>query len=211
MDGIERIDFDFSVDGGLGAVKAIEDILRSGHWSDRSLSIEDERTMFLLRMLRVGGIAVYRRMYIQKEETPEILHRAKEFNMFMNKRSISQTLLDIAGIFPTQAYNSSKTEYNSLFFPELKAFVRYGGIDPNRLFDLLARDGCEAVFLFSDAYADEDNVFYAITLAMPKKEYLHELGIINERIWESIGEAVRKADEQVGSIFPPLPDLPDDE
>ena len=209
MGKIERIDLDFSIDGRLEALKTIEDILRSGHWSDVPLDYQDEWTMLLLRMLRVSGITVFRHFYTRQEETSEIMRRAYDINMSMNKRSISQTLLDIAGIFFANEYDVSKTEYNSLFFPKLKAFVRYGGISPERLLRLLERDGCDTVFIFSDSHTFAGIAFHALKLAMTKKEFLAEYRKINERIWDAISDAVRSANEKSGNVFPPIDDWHD--
>jgi len=155
MDGIEQIKFDFSGDGGLENLKVLEDILHSGHWSDKPLNYEDERTILLMQLLQNGGIAVYKRGYEQKEVTSEIRRRAEEINIYMKKRYVSGTLLDIAGIFLVHEYDKSKTEFNSLFFPELKAFVRCGGLPAYKLIGLLEQDGCEAVFLFPDTSSDD--------------------------------------------------------
>ena len=54
-----RVSFDFSVDGGREALKSIECLLQSGHWSDRALNFEDEWTMFLLKLLRPELLAEY--------------------------------------------------------------------------------------------------------------------------------------------------------
>lgn len=196
MAEIERIPFEFNGDGILTDAEKLESILCSGHWSDRSLNYEDERTKLLLRLLQIGGIAVYKRAYTQKEGTPEIRRRANELNMILRKRHISQTLLDIAGIFFSHEYDGRRTEYNSLFFPELKAYVRCGGLPPDRLLELLEQDGCEAVMLFSDFRTDGEDVFYAFMLAMPKEMFLDALGEVRERIMEVLREITRKMEER---------------
>ena len=211
IDGLERVSFDFSEGGGLGAVKHLEGILRSGHWSDRGLNYEDEQTMLLLRLLRIGGIAVYKRGYSRKADSPELRRRAEDINMFMNKRHVGQTLLDIAGIFSEYEFDGRRTEFNSLFFPELKAFVRYDGLPPERLLELLEKDGCEMVIHFPETSAGEDDVFYAFMLAMPKALFLEELEKTNERIMESIHDALQKANEKMGDIFPQISIWPEDE
>jgi hypothetical protein len=202
MDSTERVDFDFSMDGGHKALKMLDDILHSGHWSNVPLSYEDEWTMLLLRMLRVGSIEVNRHFYASTEATPKTNQRAYEMNMHMNKRSISQTLLDIADIFCNHEHDARRKAHNSLYFPELKAYLRYGGINPERLLDLLERDGCETVFLFSDAYDDNRNVYYAFTLAIPKTEFSDECNKINERVWDAIFNAVQSTNEKLGNIIP---------
>jgi hypothetical protein len=211
MEDIQRVPFDFSVNGGLDDLNKLEGILCSGHWSDKALNYEDEHTILLIRLLQTGGIAVYRRGYAQKEDSPEIRRCAGEINAFMNKRYVSQTLLDIAGIFLTHEYDGGKTEYNSLFFPELKAFVRCGGLPPNRLIELLERDGCEAVFLFPDYTPDDGDAFFAFMLVMPKEMLLEELGQMRERTMEAMHEAARRVNEKNSSIIPSVTVWPNGE
>jgi hypothetical protein len=202
MDSTERVDFDFSMDGGHKALKMLDDILHSGHWSNVPLSYEDEWTMLLLRMLRVRSIEVYRHFYVRNEATSKTKQCAYEMNMHMNKRSISRTLLDIADIFCNHEHDASKKAYNSLYFPELKAYLRYGGINPERLLDLMERDGCDTIFLFSDANDDSRNTYYAFTLAIPKAEFSDEYNKIKERVWDAIFDAVQSANEKASDIIP---------
>ena len=211
MDGFERVNFDFSTDGGFAAVKQLEDILRSGHWSDSPLDYNDERTMLLLRLIRTGDIKVYKREYIQVTETPELWRRAEELNLFIRKRYEGGILLDIANIFSGYEYDRSKTEFNSLFFPELKAYVRCGGLPPYRLFGLLEREGCEAVFLFpGDYYPYDESVYFAFTIAVPKELFLEELEKTNGRILEMMHEIANRIMEEDDSIIPSIDTWPKD-
>ena len=200
----ERIPFDFSGDGSIESAERLEGILRSGHWSDRGPNYEDERTRLLLRLLHTGGIAVYKRSYIQRMDASlELMNRTREMNWYMRKRHVSQTLIDIANIFTAYEYDAGRTAYNSLFFPELKAFVRCGGISPDKLFELLEQDGCDMVMLFPDAYGED--FFYTFSLAMPREEFLRKL----EEMQGNIAEAMRKANEKLGIAFPSILDVKD--
>jgi len=206
MAEIERIPFEFNGDGILADAEKLEGILCSGHWSDRTLNYKDERTKLLLRLLQIGGVAVYKREYTpMTDASPEIRRRANELNMFMNKRNVSQMLLDIANIFFSHEYDGAKTIYNALFFPALKAYVRCGGLPPDRLLELLEQDGCEAVMLFPDIRADagDEDIFYIFMLAMPKDMYLDTLGEMREQIAKTIYEAMRKMEEKKEHITPP--------
>lgn len=203
MAEIERIPFDFSGDGCFAEMNKLDGIMCSNHWSSRTLRYNDERTILLMRLLEIGGIAVYKCGYIRKTETPEIRSRANDFNMFMNKRYVGQTLKDIAAIFFNQEYDARRTTYNCLFFPELKAFVRYDGLPPDRLLELLEQEGCEAVMLFSDGCVDnEEDAFYSFTLAMPKDKFLNTLDELRGRISGAMHEAIREANEKLRHIIP---------
>ena len=213
MDGFKRVEFDFSVDGGLAAVNQLEDIISSGHWSDRSLDYNDERTMLLLKMLRFGYIAVYSRSFSpiteSEAEAPELWRHARDMNLFVNKRYDGGILLDIADVFSEYEYDKNKTEFNSLFYPELNAYVRSGGLPPYRLLELLERDGCDKIFLFPGNSTDKDDVYYLFALAVPKKRFLDELEKMNERIMETMFEVSRRIAEQTKDIIPPIKfDLP---
>jgi len=197
-----HVTFDFSLDGGFDAVKCLEVILRSNHWSDSPLDLEDEMTMLLLKLIRFGDIEVYKRVYSPATETPELRRHAQEINFVIKKRHISRALLDIADIFSGYEFDRQKTEFNSLFFPELKAYVRHGGLPPDRLLELLERDGCEKVYLFPNTYADNENAYFVFILACSKKHFLKELEKTNERVWEKIHVAITEAMEKSGNIFP---------
>ena len=204
MTETERIPFDFSGDGSLESAERLEGILCSGHWSDMGPNYEDERTRLLLRLLHTGGIAVYKRSYIQRMDASlELMNRTRKMNWYMRKRHVSQTLIDIANIFTAYEYDAGRTTYNSLFFPELKAFVRCGGISPDKLFELLEQDGCDMVMLFPDAY--EEDFFYTFSLAMPREEFLRKL----EEMQENIAEVIRKVNEKLGMAFPSIPNVED--
>jgi len=211
MADVERIEFDFSGDGFLESSERLERILRSGHWSDIGPNYEDERTRLLLRLLDIGGIVVYKRIYNKRTDaSPELRRRAGEISLFMHKEYAGQTLIDIAGIFSDYEYDAGRTTYNSLFFPELKAFVRCGGLSPEKLFELLEQDGCDAVMLFPEAYGED--FFYAFSRAMPRENFLNALEEMQGNILEAMHEALRRA-EKNGSLpsFPVFPDIEETE
>ena len=212
MADMEQIPFDFSVESAvLDSMRTLEDIMCSGHWSDRTLNYNDEHTILLLRLLDIGGVRVYKRGYSRQTDSPEIRRRAGDINMFMNKRYVGRTLLDIAGIFLEYEYDARRTIYNSLFFPELKAYVRCGGLPPNRLLEFFAQDGCDMVLLFHDEQSDEGYCFHVFTLAMPKELFLEDLDRMRERINSALHEAMRKMEEHDDRVIPPVIPWPDDE
>ena len=211
MSEIERIPFDFSGDDGLEAVNRLEDIICSGNWGIEALNYQDEQTVLLLRLLQIGGIAVYKRTYTQQEASPEVWHRAEEFNDFIRKRHVGYPLLDVARIFYEHKYDGSRTEYNSLFFPELKAFVRCGGLPPEKLLGFFERDGCEMVILFPDVQFEDGDVYFAFTLSMPKELFHEAVEQMRKRTLETLREKLQEAEEKRGSIAPPYNMRPESE
>jgi len=202
MADLEHIRFDFSGDNVLAAMEKLEDILCRGHWSNKPLNFNDHHTALLLRLLHIGGIHVYRRTYEQQDTTPDIRQRANELNNVFNKRDVGQTLFDIARIFDGYSHDGARRMYNSLFIPELKAYVRCGALPPERLLDFFEQDGCEMVALFTEMYDGEENAFFAFTLAMPRELYMKALGEMRDQIASAMHEALLKTKETSERIIP---------
>ena len=204
---IERVDFGFSTGDGNAAVKTLEHILRAGRL-DKSLNYPEHMPMFLLKLLRFGDIAVYKYRYERQQESPEILRRAVELNWTISKRIKSQILFDIAGIFSSYEHDVSKKLFNAPFFPDLKAYVRYGSLPPYKLIEFFEQDGCENVFLFHDN-SKNAGIFYIFSLTVPREQFLSQLSELKERICEEMYYAMLEASKKLGSVIPPVPDLPD--
>ncbi len=193
MENIERIPFDFSGEAAMENLTMLEDMLSSGHWSTRYLNYRDGRTALLMRLLHIRGISVFKRAYTpNKDVSEELRNKARIISGIMHKQSVGQTLIDIASIFADRQYDVSKTVFNSLFFPELKAFVRCGGIPPDRLLDLLERDGCDKVFLFPDAYGED--YYYAFIRSMPLKDFLKAIEEERAEVLAAMSEALRRVE-----------------
>lgn len=202
----QKIEFDFTGDGGLEALGRLEDILSAGHWSDHGLDLEAETTALLIRLLGLNGVAVYKKAYEAKsaaEYTAEILSRARLYGSILKKRDDGLSLLPIAALFGDDEPDMSKTEYGALFYPSRRAYVRTGGLPPDRLLDLLAREGCGAVLLFPPY---EENTFYAFVRNMTRDELSEMLEVIRENQQNALFDAVREANEKIGMEFPRMYD-----
>lgn len=209
MKEVERVLFDFSGEEISDAVGRLEHILCSRHWSDRGLPCEDDWAELLLRLLTIGGISVYKRYYEPRlDASCEIRNRAGLYQSLMRKRGTSQALLDIAGIFGKYDFDGKKTIYNALFFPELSAYVRYGGLTTERLFELFSQDDCDMVIIFQDLYQGGEAAFYAFTRPMPRELFMDEIAQLRQRRISVLDEAARKIAKPYDGVFPHVPVLP---
>ena len=204
----ERIPFDFTGAAGSADIDKLEDILRAGHWSSSGLITgllyKNEPTLLLLDLLQTGGVALYKCEYSSQDDiSPEIRQRAEDFNTQMNKRDIGYPLLDIARLFHEHEFDRSKTVYNSLFFPELNAYVRCGSIAPDRLIEMLERDGCDKVILFPSAKYEGESFYHIFMRAMPRDSFMDALEAMRERTLSAMREALQRAEERV--TFPSFP------
>ena len=206
---MERVEFDFS-DGALeDTLNKLESMLSSGHWSSRGINWEDKQTAGLfLWLLQSGGITVYKRPYRRRDDpSPELRDRAAQLSMLMHKQFPSQTLIDIADIFSDYEYEPGRLEFNSLFFPKLKAFVRCGGIPADRLMGLLEWDGCDMVLLFPDFHGE--NFFYAFCRAMPREEYLNAIRDMEDERLAEVSDRLRRMERS--GMYAQVPNIPTDD
>ena len=106
---------------------------------------------------------------------------------------MSSSLLEVAHFFGNREYDISRTIFNALYYPELQAYIRLGGITPDRLFEMLEKEDCKAVILFTDTLpANGVDCFYIISCAMPKDEFLKELEAMQERMLSEMHEALMR-------------------
>jgi hypothetical protein len=73
MEKMKQLQFDFRGDAGLDDLARLEGILCSSHWSERGINYKDVRTVLLIRLLQIGGVKIYKRLYDRKTDySPEI-------------------------------------------------------------------------------------------------------------------------------------------
>lgn len=194
---MEQITFDFSGDGALAALDRLDDILSSGHWTWRHLDYEVDSTALLIRLLQQNGIGLYRTPYAHKEfaaYSEETRRRAQRYADILHKRDYGASLLHAAELFGEGAPEYPQTVNSALFFPGKKAYVRTGGITPEKLLELLERGDCGMVLLFP---MYESDVFYAFVRNMTRDELHAELEKVREDQQNALFEAVRALDDKV--------------
>ena len=191
-DNLTKVEFDFLADSKRAVDRLDEIMARGGWWSDR-ISPNEDYTLLLIRLLHVGGIAVYERVYpLKREHSPETERRAWALREIMRKRDMSGSLYDIAELFP-EDFDAYKTVFNSAFFPEPGVYVRCGALSPDRLFELLEQDGCEGVALFPNyALSAEEGVFYFFARIMPRDALLSEIQVLRDKRQAIAIEAMRR-------------------
>lgn len=192
---MEQIPFDFSGDGALDSLNRLDDILNTGHWTDRGLNPGIDMTALLLRLLQQNGIGVYKMPYEHKgtEYSEETWQRARHYAGIVRKRDDGISLLPAAELFGEAAPDYSMTANGALFFPGKKAYVRAGGIKPEKLLELLEREGSGMVLLFP---AVERDAYYAFVRNMTRGELHTALEQIREDQQTALFEAVYALDEK---------------
>jgi len=138
------------------------------------------------------------------KHSPEAEQRAERFCVLMNKRNVHEDLLDMAELFDGR-YDEERDYCKSVYFPELRVYIRCDGLKPEYLLDMLARENCDRVIVFPGYwFSDTENVYYTFECAAPKDILLEILQREADEQLHEMHEAITKANEKNRDIFPKI-------
>ena len=161
---------------------------------------------FLIDFLQRQYIMVFSQKYLLEKAFSEADHiKVREYADFVGKRN-TVSIFQALRVYKNYEPLKQRNEYNALYYPELKAYVRFGDLHPVKLLDMLNDDKCDGVVLFRD-YADlsvEDR-FYIFKLGINQSDYRAIIEEQRERQNEALFEALQRANERGKDIFPELP------
>jgi hypothetical protein len=197
---IRKIDFDFTT---TESRQKLEFILDGSGWSGSNVLDLYREARLLKSLLHDGKLSVTEHVYLNyKNHSPEARKLADTFSHIMKKRRICGALLDMGEIFGGQ-YSMERDYCNSVYFPELRAYIRYDGLKPEYLLDMLGRDNCDKVIVFPGFwYSDDEGVYYTFELAVSKEDFKQILHDEEEVKTQEMYEAVKRANEKSGIVFP---------
>lgn len=195
----------------LEAVEKLESVLCNTPWYQR-LNIYDDtpnETKLLIRLLRERAIVIGEVYYTPLEKiTDEVREKAEEYLDYLYKKNADSDLLNIAGLYLNHEIEKPPSDRNALFFPHIKAYIRCGDLRPEKLFQLLQKDGCERVIVFNGAQPDENSpeeAFYSFEMQAPKSYIIEQLAELQEERCQGFYDAVKKYNDIIPNIvFPPL-------
>ena len=94
-------------------------------------------------------------------------------------------------------------EYNALYYPALKAYVRFGDLYPVKLLAMLEEDQCNCVTLFRDCVdSNAEDRFFIFTLGIPKADYLALVEQARAQRAEDLLQAVMVCNANSNVVFP---------
>lgn len=192
---IEKIDFAFCGDSAQEDFSRLEGILDSGHWSDHGLDPSEDTTGLLMRLLQHNGVVVFKKDCPRKALTDypdEMRRRAREYASILRKRDDGLSLLPLLELFEEQEPDYKRTIHGALFFAQNNAYVRTGGLSPERLLELLASDDCLRVVVIPPY---DESALYIFARNMPRESLLEMLANMYEKRTESLREAICKRAE----------------
>ena len=167
--------------------------------------ITDPDGQFLIGLLKRQYIRVHAQKYSLKEEfTPEEDQTARHFAMSLNKRS-SGAIEHALRIYSKYEPLDRRNEYNALFYPALKFYVRFGALHPTKLLAMLEEERCDGVVLFRDCVdSSTEDRFFLFTLGIPKANFLSLMAQEQEQRMEELVQAVLAASVGSEGVFSKL-------
>ena len=114
----------------------------------------------------------------------------------LGKRSNHPVLQDMATLFANEPFEASRYYRNTIYIPNLKAFVRADGMKPENVVEMLSLDDCDKIILFPYFPLDDKTAYYEITLAVDKKQLADYLKCVEEQRYREMNEAIRQAEER---------------
>jgi hypothetical protein len=202
---MEKILFDFEKDG-IKAFDRLDSILFSSNWKHLTISKElsDTETRLLFPLVRSDLLRIFECRYAPSYgPSTELRRKAGQLAYLLHKRHVSQSLLDVLTLFAEHEPEPYRNEFNAMFYPDLKAYVRCGDLTPKNLFEMLGIEDCEKVFIFQDtSISENESAYYIIECTLPRQKLFE---ILEEMRQEAVLMAYKHMEHSRQDIIPPLP------
>jgi len=204
IDQPEQVLFDFVNHYSESMEMLDNDILYASGWGHYPL--DETNADFLLGLLHHQQIRVYSQKYSLVGDVSADAHRkAVKLARLVGKRKTS-SVLHALRIYQRYEPQKIKNEYNALYYPDLKAYVRFGTLRPSKLLDMLNQDSCNGVILFRDCVdSSQEDRFFIFTLGIQQSEYRTLIENAKEKQFEVLAKAIEMADLHSESIIPKYP------
>jgi predicted N-acetyltransferase YhbS/uncharacterized protein YdhG (YjbR/CyaY superfamily) len=142
-----------------------------------------------------GVIVIDEREYEFREPCADS-ETARRIKAVLGKRGNHPILREMAVLFGDEPFEASVHYRNTLYFPNLKAFMRADGMKPEDIADMLAFDGCDKIILFPYFPLDGKSAYYELTLGAEKKSFADFMNRIEQQRTERLYEALAQTSKQ---------------
>ena len=197
----EQVLFDFASRYSESMATLDNDILFTSPWGHYPLN--DPNGDLLLELLHHQKIMVYSQKYpLERDFSAEDHRKANELADLVGKRNTA-SILQAVRIYDKREPLKQRNEYNALYYPDLKAYVRFGILHPEKLLDMLNQDNTNAVILFRDCVdSDTEDRFFIFMRRIQLSEYRAIMENAKEKQIDALRKALELADSQSESVFP---------
>ena len=204
IDRPEQILFDFVGRYSESMTTLGNGILFASPWGRYPLN--EPNADLLLDLLQHQQIKVYAQKYsLETDSSKDDHHKAQELADLVGKRSTA-SIFHAVHIYQGYEPLKRRNKYNALYYPDLKAYVRFGTLHPNKLLDMLGEDNVEGVVLFHDcADSTFEDRFFIFILGVQQSEFQAIMENSKEKQNEALIEAIKQAGSRGINIIPECP------
>ena len=157
----------------------------------------------LISLLHRQCIRVFSQKYeLEHKDTQEDYQEAQYLAGLIGKRNAFSMLQGLR-VYREHKPLEQRNEYNALYYPDLKIYVRFGDLNPAKLLAMLGEEQCNAVVLFRDC-ADSSTLdrFFIFALGISKDGYRAVMEEEQSRRDEALFAALQAVRERTESIIP---------
>ena len=204
IDRPEQILFDFVGRYSESLATLDDDILFASPWGRYPLN--EPNADLLLELLQHRQIKVYAQKYsLETDSSEDDHHKAQELADLVGKRSTT-SIFHALHIYRKYEPLKRRNEYNALYYPDLKAYIRFGTLHPTKLLDMLGEDNVEGVILFRDCVdSSTEDRFFIFILGVQQSEFQAIMEKAKEKQNEALFEEIRLAGSRGINIIPECP------
>jgi len=190
-----RITFDFDIlgDERRNSYEKLVQIVCASRWGSGIdiFGIINENHRRLFDFIEKGAIVIDENEYDLQEPCADS-ETVRSMKAILGKRKNHHVLREMAALFTDEPFEASDYHRNTIYFPNLKAFVRADGMNPEHIEEMLSLDGCDKIILFPYFPLDGKSAYYELTLAVRKDSFVDYLNRVEERRVEKINEEIRQ-------------------
>jgi len=178
------------------------------------LPFYEPETELLTVMLQTEAVVVFKNKYPYGIDYPdEIANKASAAEMYLPNRRSNYPIQSALSLFAPYEPEPIRNSHNALFFPDMKAFVRFGDLQPSKLLTMLGESGCDKVCVFP--YACEsatEDAYYSFERRIPKEQFDTVMKKLQDLQADRLTQALYEANKKHENIIPDIPTngLPDD-
>jgi len=149
-DKIKEIKIEFSGDA-LEMYDKLNFIMCTSRYKYLNIDDPPNETTLLFNLLYSDAMYIREVYYTPSIEfSKEVKDKAKIYADYLNRRKIGFTFQECVKYFFNYEIEKSLSDRAALYYPDFKAFVRCGDIDPKQLFELLAKEHCDRVIISTE-------------------------------------------------------------
>jgi len=161
---------------------------------------------FLIGLLHRQFIWVHAQMCsLSYEATPEEHNEARHYAIMVGKKRYTGSVANALRVYRNHKPLDQGNKYNALYYPTLKAYVRFGDLYPAKLLAMLEEEQCNGVTLFRDcADSNTEDRFFIFTLGISKADYLALMAQEQEQRAEELYQALMACQAKSEIVIPEI-------